>query len=240
MIEQIKKYEVNFFDKFSGGSYDVFTNHAYVKLLNIFSSLVQSSRDRVILDLGCGSGAFSRYLAESKIPLLGIDLCLNLVVAARKKINYAKFVVGDMEALPVSDESVDLVVFSGALHHLPNIEIAVKEAYRVLKKGGRCFAYDPNKRNPIMWLYRDKHSPFYSNKGVTANERLLTTEELSNVFLKSGFNVKVSAISGLSYRYIEDRKKAVFLSIFNCIDSLWGSMPFSKKYGSFLITLAQK
>ncbi|MFC1674303.1 methyltransferase domain-containing protein [Candidatus Omnitrophota bacterium] len=209
-------------------------------MLKIFGSLIRYNQDKRILDLGCGSGAFLRYLTEFNVPLLGIDLCFNLVATAKKKIDHVKFIVGDAEYLPLPDESVDIIVFSGFLHHLPNMEKVIKEAYRVLRKGGRCFAYDPNSRNPIMQLYRNKHSLFYSDKGRTPNERLLTAEELFDTFTRAAFKVDVFAISGLSYKYIEDKKIAIFLPIYNTIDYLLSMMPLSRRYGSFLITLAKK
>ena len=41
----------------------------------------------------------------------------------------------------------------------------------MLRPGGRFVAFDPNRMNPFMWLYRDRSSPFYSPVGVTQNER---------------------------------------------------------------------
>lgn len=237
---QVKKLEIDFFSKFKDGNYDVFTEDSYRILLKFFGGLARRSQDKIIVDLGCGSGSFSMYLNGLGIKLLGIDLCFNLVEVAKQKVMNSEFIVGDVESLPLADESVDLISFSGILHHLPSLEKAAKEAWRVLKKGGRCFAYDPNKKNPIMWLYRYKRSPFYSSKGVTFNERLLTKEDLSSAFLRAGFKVNIFAISGLSYKYIEDKKKSFFLSVYNKIDRFWGTLPFSKKYGSFLITLAKK
>ena len=41
----------------------------------------------------------------------------------------------------------------------------------MLRPGGRFVAFDPNRMNPFMCLYRDRSSPFYSPVGVTENER---------------------------------------------------------------------
>ena len=239
-VAQLKKEEKEFFDQVKDGSYDVFTEGSYRRLLKFFDHLIIEERDQVMLDLGCGSGAFSRFLKELRIPMIGIDLSFNLIAAAKKKIGEVNFLVADAEYLPLAEKSVDLVVFSGFLHHLPDLHRVTKEAYRVLKDEGRCFAYDPNCDNPLMWLYRNKRSPFYSNKGITPNERLLKAKEIREAFSQAGFKVSVFAISGLSYKYIKDRKMALFLPLYNTIEKFFGLMPFSNRYGSFLITLARK
>lgn len=237
---QLKKEEISFFNKLNDKAYDVFTPKSYYKLREIFAGLINHRQDKRILDLGCGTGAFTKYLVEFNIPLIGIDLCSNLIATAQRKLGDAKFILGDAEYLPLPDESIDIIVFSGFLHHLPDMKKAVKEAYRVLRKDGRCFAYDPNGKNPIMKLYRSVHSPFYSHKGITSNERLLKSEELFDAFSKVGFKVEVFAISGLFYRYIEDKKMSIFLPIYNTLERLLAITPFSRIYGSFLITLARK
>lgn len=53
-------------------------------------------------------------------------------------------VIGTCENLPFKDEYFDIVYAGGVFHHLPNIKHGIKEAYRVLKKGGKLYADDPN------------------------------------------------------------------------------------------------
>ncbi len=48
-------------------------------------------------------------------------------------------------------QSLDAVVFSGIVHHLPDPSRCAAEVFRVLRPGGRFVAFDPNRMNPFMW-----------------------------------------------------------------------------------------
>jgi hypothetical protein len=114
------------------------------------------------------------------------------------------------------------------------------EVFRTLKRGGKFFAFDPNRRNPFMFLYRDKVSPFYSPEGVTANERPILAEEVSSVFTQAGLRTSTAYLSGLAYKYVASAKARFALPIYNRLDKLLfcGVMP--KRYSAFVLTFGDK
>jgi len=141
----------------------------------------------------------------------------------------------------LEDNSIDIVIFSGVLHHFQNFSATVKEAYRVLRRGGRVFSYDPNKKNLIFWLYRDRESQIHSRKGLTDNERLLSAEELHRVFKEAGFrDAIVKAISGVGFKDVKTSIARFALPVYNIYDNIFDKTPFAKNYGSFLISKAEK
>ena len=75
----------------------------------------------------------------------------------------------------------------------------------MLRTDGRFVAFDPNRMNPFMWLYRDRSSPFYSAVGVTENERPVLAGQIAGVFKGAGFTVGTEYLSGLSYRYVASK-----------------------------------
>jgi ubiquinone/menaquinone biosynthesis C-methylase UbiE len=99
------------------------------------------------LEVGCGTGAISRRIAESfeAIEVIGLDPSPVFMEKARefaKDISNASFCLGDGRALEFPDESFDLVVFHTTLCHIPGAQKAVREAFRVLRAEGWLAAFD--------------------------------------------------------------------------------------------------
>ena len=219
-LKQNKESEITTFRKFKNIGYEVFTENGYERLLKEFESLVIPKKNEKLVDLGCGTGSFSRRIQRYGLKIIGIDISKESILFAKSISKNIDFVVGDIEKIGFKDNSFDIVVFSGVLHHFSDFSKAIKEGYRVLKPNGRMFAYDPNKLNPIMWLYRDTNSPFYSSKGRTENERLLTKEELESVLTSNKFlNVKIKSISGVTFKYVKCSIGKKVLPIYNKIDN---------------------
>jgi 2-polyprenyl-3-methyl-5-hydroxy-6-metoxy-1,4-benzoquinol methylase len=104
--------------------------------------------DRVV-DLGCGIGHLSVYLATQGARVTGLDIGANLVEAARRLAEIsgvrADFERVDIKTLPFPPESVDLVVGIDVLHHLSEQDLALvfAETHRVLRPGGRAIFTEP-------------------------------------------------------------------------------------------------
>ncbi len=239
---QNKKAEKAFFAEFAADrKYDVFDERGYQRLLQEFSRLVRSSRGERFLDIGCGTGAFTGRLTRLGLTGVALDLSLHNVRLASSEFPEADFLAGDAEALPFSDNQFDIVTFSGILHHLASMHGALAESYRVLKPGGRLFAYDPNGRNPAMWLYRNPRSPFSSREGWTVNERLLLSEDIESGLHRAGFRDAISvAVSGISYIYVKNSVLRRLLTIYNIFDTCLDKTPLSRRHGAFLISYATR
>ncbi|MDD3905532.1 MAG: class I SAM-dependent methyltransferase [Candidatus Omnitrophica bacterium] len=236
---QNKIEEAKFFNNF-GDDYDVLTEKAYSRILDSFSRVTHPTEGDRIIDLGCGSGAFTARLAKRypNVNIVGVDISSVLIDKAKKANPNIKYAVLDIEHLPYPAETFDIAVFSGVLHHFIDMSPVLKEAYRVLKKDGRCFAYDPNNDNPFMWLYRNRKSPFFSSKGITSNERLLSRKDLRVAFMKAGFASDVFAIGGITYRYVNG--PSALLPVYNFFEELSIVNPLIRRIGSFLISVARK
>ncbi|MCX7713670.1 MAG: metalloregulator ArsR/SmtB family transcription factor [Chthoniobacterales bacterium] len=100
-----------------------------------------------VADMGCGEGILTQLLARRARRVIGVDNSPDMVAYARRLatengIQNIDFRLGDMEAPPIEDNEVDLVIFSQALHHAANPPQALREAWRILRIGGRILILD--------------------------------------------------------------------------------------------------
>jgi cyclopropane fatty-acyl-phospholipid synthase-like methyltransferase len=90
-----------------------------------------------VLDVGCGDGGFCALAAGRGAEVSGIDADPAAVARARRRLPSADLRLGFMEALPWLDDSFDAVVGFNAFQYALDIDLALLEAMRVLRPGGR-------------------------------------------------------------------------------------------------------
>lgn len=110
-------------------------------------ALLKLMAPRVIADLGAGEGTLSQLLAQRAEKVYAIDNSPRMVefgAALAKEHGFAnlEYLLGDIEAPPLPDSSVDLALFSQALHHASRPAVAIAEAVRILRPGGTLLVLD--------------------------------------------------------------------------------------------------
>jgi ubiquinone/menaquinone biosynthesis C-methylase UbiE len=240
-LTQDKQQEKKFFDDHAvEAAYDVFTPQSNERLINAIVRLGAFGRGSRVADLGCGSGVFTDLLQQRGIHAVGLDISPKMTEIGRRSFPNVEFLEGDVESLPFDSASFDGVLLSGIVHHLPDLKRCAAEVFRVLRPGGRFVAFDPNRMNPFMWLYRDRSSPFYSSVGVTENERPILANAVAEVFCAAGFRVNTEYLSKLSYRYIASSRVRWLLPIYNAIDGALFGPNFMRPFRSFVLTIGEK
>lgn len=100
-------------------------------------------KGKVSLNIGCGAGDESAFLAYHGSLCIGLDVTSQAARAACQLMDtlgaQGMGIQGDSRFLPLPDDSVDLVYSSGVLHHSPSIDRSVSEIRRVLKPGGSAY-----------------------------------------------------------------------------------------------------
>ncbi len=96
----------------------------------------------VALDAACGTGRHTQYLAAVGHRVVGVDSSTEMLAVARAKLPGVEFLSGDLDALPVPDGSVDVLVCALVLTHVPDLAPVFAEFVRVLRPGGHLVTSD--------------------------------------------------------------------------------------------------
>lgn len=116
---------------------------------------------KVFLDYACGDGKYTMLAARYGAALsIGLDISDVSIRNARRVSEQhglgrvCSFIQGDCEATELPEQSVDVVLCSGMLHHL-DLPKAYNELRRILRPGGRILAVEALAHNPLIKWYRE-------------------------------------------------------------------------------------
>jgi ubiquinone/menaquinone biosynthesis C-methylase UbiE len=240
-LQQDRGQEVAFFDRHAEESqeYNVFTAATNQRLIQACIDRTGIRTGERILDVGCGSGIFSHWLAERGLKVSALDISPKLIALGRARYPNVEFQVGDAEHLPYESGAFDAVSLFGVIHHFPDPAQLAREVARVTKPGGSFFAFDPNRRNPFMYLYRVKSSPCYSPVGVTPNEQPVRAEDVVPRFQDAGFAVHTDYTS-VKYTYVASRAARLLLPLYNLAEVILFAPRFMRGCRAFLLTWGRK
>jgi SAM-dependent methyltransferase len=154
-----------------------------------------------VIDIGCGDGTYTAELLTLAEPasVHGVDVFAQAIVTARGKLSDRRvtFAVGSASDLPYPDDSFDIALVRGVLHHMPKASEALREALRVAPT---VVVLEPNGYNPGLKLFERFH-PYHRAHG----EMSYPPRTLDRWIRQGGGTVQRRTWAGLVPMFCPDR-----------------------------------
>ena len=199
-------------------------NNRYIETISKYC------KGKKLLEYGCGTGRESKKWLKLGAILTGIDISPEGIKKAKEKIvntDYnADYFVMNAERTEFPDDSFDIAVGTGIIHHL-NLLISYKELYRILKKNGHAIFAEPLGHNPFINLYRA-----LTPQMRTEDEHPLSLEDI-RLLNKYFHNVEIEYFSLFTLLAVPFRNMLFFdklCSLLRNIDKAVFLVPFIKRY----------
>jgi arsenite methyltransferase len=159
-------------------------------------AIASLKKGQVVLDLGSGAG-FDCFLAARAVgqsgKVIGVDMTQEMLSKARENavkngFENVEFRLGEIEALPVADNSIDVIISNCVINLSPEKQRVFDEAFRVLKSKGRLAVADMVATAPLPDEIRTDWAAY---TGCMAGASQI--KELEEMLLSSGFqNIKIA------------------------------------------------
>lgn len=122
----------------------------FLEMMGLQENALSIFNDKIILELGIGSGSSARLWAPQAKEFHGIDISKAIhKVKNVLKVSNPILAQADLNHLPYPDSSFDIIVSNGVLHHTPNTRAALQNSLKKLKNGGFYIFYIYKKKSPL-------------------------------------------------------------------------------------------
>ena len=161
--------------------------------MNFVASCVGKQHINTILDLGCGTGRFSESLAvHFDAEVVGIDPSKKMLEQARMKLRdrRVRYELGSGEAIPLPNDSIDLIFMSMSFHHFDDQRLAARECRRVLRDGGAAILRTGIRERIPSYPYVE----FFPESHPILEDCLPTEAFVREVFESAGFSITSSDV----------------------------------------------
>ena len=157
-----------------------------------YSQEIIIEKDSKILEAGCGAGRILKFYHNQGYDIIGIDYISSVIEKLKISDNTLKVKKEDIKNLSFANESFKYVLAFGLYHGIDDgIELAIKETYRVMKKGGiLCASFRAdNIQNRINDFIYDQKTNALNRNSLSFHKMNLKKDELVFLFENLGFSV---------------------------------------------------
>jgi len=145
-------------DLLAGSASEIFSGPVQTHVDALLSA-VGSLDGRRVLDIGCGEGVLGRELAQLGAEVTGVDPFVPAQDWEPQGSGRFRVLSAPAERVPLEDGSIDIAMFIFSLHHMSDVEQAMKEAHRVLAADGRLYIAEPvaaGDHNSLIATFHDE------------------------------------------------------------------------------------
>ena len=189
-----------------------------------------------VLELGCGTGYFTRELARCGADIVAVDVSSELLEIARadSPAENVRYEIQNACALIYPDACFDSVVGSSVLHHL-DIKEALTETYRVLKEGGTIYFTEPNMLNPQIAI--QKNVPWVKRTlGDSPDEAAFFRWPLQRLLKQTGFrDVRIDP-----FDFLHPKSPGFLVNPLNSLGRVLEKVPVISEFAGSLYVRAVK
>ena len=190
-----------------------------------------------VLEVGCGSGLFTTEIIKSEFHLTAIDISPDLLQLAKQAVSDQKNVVfrlEDVHSTSFLNDSFDAIIGSSVLHHL-DLDLALKEIFRILKPGGTIRFTEPNYLNPQIAI--QKSHPFIRQMfHESPDETAFLKWKLKKDLITNGF----SEVFIENFDFLHPKIPKTLLDLMNKVTNSLEKLPILKEISGSLFITARK
>ena len=190
--------------------------------LGCFKKYVEKSN--VLIDIGCGSGVFSRALDNGQRLIVQLDIDRKSLRTIKNQ--HVESICGDAQCLPMRDNSIDCVIAISVMEHLAKPSDCAKEVHRILKSKAVMivqlpnlqYLFEPHSKWPLLFVFPKKLQSkilqmigyAYINMNVTIKQavKILINEGLKMEKSLKLYHLKIMKILPIAPSYIFVFKKS--------------------------------
>jgi ubiquinone/menaquinone biosynthesis C-methylase UbiE len=159
-----------------------------------------------VLDVGCGSGIHTEFLASNFLniqSIIGVDISQKFIKLAEStsKDTRCEYVIGDMHALRMANSQFNFIYSRYAIHYSSNIPQVMNEIYRVCKPGGRVYLQVVH---PIYELFKKSSKDYGSSEEANFTPQTTTIQVTHPTHTVAEY-INSAIQSGLTITDIEER-----------------------------------
>lgn len=161
-------------------------NFTYKIILSVLDKYISTKKD--ILDIGCGAGTISMYLASKGNRVKGVDISPKAIQAAKEssKINNLSNITFETCNFPIKipNGKYDIITCFEVIEHLNDDDMALRMMNQLLKKNGILIISTPSENAP---LYKLGYAKKFDKE--VGHLRRYTLQKLTNLAVNNGFTV---------------------------------------------------